>query len=379
MTERPAPLIGVVDLGAAPTPAFGSYASVARTGQELLAAELSRRLGAMGCAVVRLPVAAVRERPFHWGGWFATALREAVAAARKEGRALDAIGYAGAGSLALAPDSLLDSLASPVAGEVVSNNRFSTDAFVVAGDLDAALDALEACPSDNAAARHLEAAGFRSRDLRSSPWSRFDVDTPQDLALLRLATRLPDTRRLERSVGGFLEMATLPGGRRLEVPNATAIGEVIRDRGAELLVAGRVPASALAHLETEAACRVRALVEERGMRSARDGRPRSLLADWLADRGPAELVRELASLADGVVLDSRVLMAVRAGSSDAAAWPGEEERFASDFGDAGRVGTSWLADLASAAAHAPVPVVLGGHALVSDGLRILVDGAWLGR
>ena len=32
-----------------------------------------------------------------------------------------------------------------------------------------------------------------------------------------------------------------------------------------------------------------------------------------------------------------------------------------------------------AAAAAPVPFLLGGHALVSDGLRILVDAAWLGR
>ena len=82
---------------------------------------------------------------------------------------------------------------------------------------------------------------------------------------------------------------------------------------------------------------------------------------------------ELAGLGDAVVLDSRVLMAARAGSADAAAWPPEEERFASDFGDAPRIETPWLRELTEAAATASVPVLLGGHALVSDGLRLILS------
>jgi hypothetical protein len=377
MPERPAPLVGVVDPGGEGDVPFASYAATALTGQALLAAELSQRLGAAGAAVARLvPGADPDQDAFHWGRWFAGAMRQVLEGADGE---TDAIGYAGAGSLALADDALLDSLLSPVPGEVVANNRFSADAFVVAGDLDAALRALERAGSDNGAVRALEDAGFRSRDLRSAPWSRFDVDTPLDLSLLRLATRLPDARRPASAVAGFLEMATLPGGRRLEVPHLAELGEVIRDRTGELLVAGRVPASALAYLESETACRVRAVVEERGMRSARDARPRSLLADWAERLGPADLLGELASLGDAVVLDTRVLMAARAGSSEASAWPPEDERFASDFGDAGRIATPWLRELTEAAASASVPVVMGGHALVSDGLRIVVESAWLGR
>jgi hypothetical protein len=144
-------------------------------------------------------------------------------------------------------------------------------------------------------------------------------------------------------------------------------------------VAGRIPSSAWAYLETESACRVRCYIEERGMRSARGHAPRSLLADWSTRLGPADLVGELASLADAVIVDSRVLMAARAGSSDADAWPPEEERFASDFLDRARIETAWLAELTGAAAGASVPVLLGGHALVSDGLQLLVDAAWLGH
>ena len=115
------------------------------------------------------------------------------------------------------------------------------------------------------------------------------------------------------------------------------------------------------------------------MRSARDNIPHSLLADWMDRDGPADLVKELAKLGDAVILDTRVLMAARAGSSDAKEWPPSEERFASDFLDAGPVETPWLKELTEAAAGSSVPFMLGGHALVSDGLRILVDAAWLGR
>ena len=168
-------------------------------------------------------------------------------------------------------DDALDDMLSPIAGEVVANNRFSTDAFVVAGDLEHALDALAGCETDNAAARHLNEAGFAWRDLGASPWTRFDVDTTLDLALLRLATRLPGTRPLDGSLRGFLEMARLPGDRSLEVPHLERIGEVIRDRSAELVVAGRVPLSTWQELETRD--RVPRPLSGRGARHALRARP----------------------------------------------------------------------------------------------------------
>jgi hypothetical protein len=374
VAERPAPLV-LVTTPRAEQP-FGSHAAVAAEGQRLLAAELSQRLGRLGAAVAPLHPASADG--FHWGRWFTSAARTALADAPGS---VDAIGYAGGASLALLADEHLDTLLSPIAGEVVANNRFSADAFVVAGDLDAAFAALATCETDNVAARRLSEAGFAWRDLGAAPWTRFDVDTTLDLALLRLATRLPGMRPLDGGVHGFLEMARLPGDRRLEVPDLESLAAVIRDRQAELVVAGRIPGATLQALETDAACRVRSFVEERGMRSARGTGhgPRSLLASFAAATSPAALIAELAQLGDAVVLDSRVLMAARAGSADAAAWPPEEERFASDFGDARGIETPWLRELTEAAGAASVPVLMGGHALVSDGLRLMLDAAWLGR
>ena len=388
MPERPAPLMLIVDPGAKPgvDPPFGTYAAVSVAGRRRLAIELSRRLIAADSGVAALhPVLPPDGEPFHWGRWYAAAARAMLARVRAEGRPLDAIGYAGAGALALADDPLIEALVSAIPGEATANNRFSTDAFLVAGQptgrltLEAALDALEGCSTDNAAMHCLEAAGFAIRDLSASNWARFDVDTPLDLALLRLGARLPTTRRPDGVVAAFLEMTILPGGRSLEVPHLPEIGAILRDRDRQLVVAGRVPSSAWSYLETESACRVRCFIEERGMRSARDAVPHSLLADWMERLGPTELVNELATLGDAVILDSRVLMAARAGSSDAAAWPPAEERFASDFLDATPIATEWLSELTAAAAASSVPFLLGGHALVSDGLRILVDAAWLGR
>jgi hypothetical protein len=357
---------------------FGSHAAIAAEGQRLLAAEMSRRLGRLGAAVAPLrPVARPPGDAFHWGRHFVDAARGSLGAGAT---ATDAIGYVGGGALALLPDDALDELLSPIRDEVVANNRFSADAFVVAGDLDRALAILAASATDNAVPRRLHEAGFAWRDLGSARWSRFDVDTTLDLALLRLATRLTGTRPLDGAVGAFLEMARLPGGSALEVPHLDAIGAVIRDRSAELVIAGRIPGATTAELETETACRVRSFVEERGMRSARgDGIPRSLLAAFLERTSPGELVAALTALGDAVVLDTRVLMAALAGSADADAWPPEEERFASDFGDASRIATPWLRELTESAAGAPVPFLLGGHALVSDGLRLIVAAAWQGR
>lgn len=377
MAERPAPLVLVT------TPAedqrFGSHAAIANDGRRLLATELSRRLGAQGAAVAPLPAVHTEDASgFHWGRWYVAAARAALANADGP---LDAIGYAGGGAIALLADADLDQLLSPIPGEVVANNRFSADAFTVAGDLERALDALAGCETDNAAPRRLNEAGFGWRDLGATAWARFDVDTTLDLALLRLATRLSGTRTLDPSVRGFLEMARLPGGGALEVPQLETIGEVIRDRGAELVVAGRIPATTWKELETETACRVRGFIEERGMRSARDSgsAPRSLLAAFMDRTSPRELIAELSRLGDAVVLDTRVLMAALGRSSEAAAWPPEEERLASDFGDVTRVETPWLRELTESAADASVPFLLGGHALVSDGLRLIVAAAWQGR
>ncbi len=53
-----------------------------------------------------------------------------------------------------------------------------------------------------------------------------------------------------------------------------------------------------------------------------------------------------------------------------------EDRFQSDLGNAGAMENPLAAAITRAAMNAPVPVVLGGHSLVSGGLYALVDASW---
>ena len=160
------------------------------------------------------------------------------------------------------------------------------------------------------------------------------------------------------------------------------MASVAADRRAELVVAGRTSAATLRWLETAAHARVRALVEERGMRAAsvlaqagdRSGpgrSPASMLGLLLDRDGPASLGGHLERLGDAAVVDSRVLLAHRFGA-DERDWPPAEDRFASDLLLPDRVADPWLRDLTASVVGARIPVALGGHTLVGPGLRLLL-------
>jgi hypothetical protein len=163
-----------------------------------------------------------------------------------------------------------------------------------------------------------------------------------------------------------------------------AIRQVLANPRAELIVAGRTSAATIGWLERRARCRVRVLVEERGLRASSrlalgspatgsDRPPRSVLGMVLERDGPAALGERLAELGDAALVDSRVLLADRLGA-DETHWPPAGERFASDLLDPEPIADAWLAALTAAAAGASIPVMLGGHSLVGPGVRLVARG-----
>jgi len=279
-------------------------------------------------------------------------------------------------------------VAAGPAGTALANNRYSGDVVAVA-DAARSLASLPDLPGDNALPRWLaERAGLRVIDLRRSWHLQADLDGVADLVLLARHRSCPAV--LRRAA----EDPRLPLARLRAAIVATEA--VAGDRRAELLVAGRLSAAGLAHLEGATACRVRALVEERGLRAssplavglpagaiglpagAHDetdplppSRPPASVLGALLDRdGPEGLASIVGGLADAAIVDSRVLLAHRLGA-DERRWPTLEDRLASDLLLMDRVADPWLRALTASAAGSPRPILLGGHSLVGPGLRLL--------
>ena len=275
----------------------------------------------------------------------------------------------GSGALPLARLADLRRLVEVAAGppgRALANNLYSADAFAIAD-----ADVLAAMPpfrGDNEVPRWLaEEAGVGVADLRDRWRLQADLDSPLDIIL---AARDRSCPRPIRGLGGTALADAARG------PLRTALAEVARvmgDRSAELVVVGRTSATTLRWLETQTRCRVRAIVEERGLRAAGEANrrpPRSLLGRVLDLEGPDSLALQLAELGDAAIVDSRVLLAHRLGA-DERLWPAAEDRFASDLLDAQAIADPWLRALTSSAANGGLPILLGGHSLVGPSVRLL--------
>ena len=261
----------------------------------------------------------------------------------------------GSGSLPLAKPTdhaLLVGAAETGTGPVVTNNRYSGDVLAIPAGVD--LSALPDLATDNGVPRWFGDRGVPVRDLRTRWWLQVDLDTPIDLLVAGRAPRNDPTFDRART-------------------SAERLRGQAADAGSELLVAGRTSATTLGWLETHTASRTRAMVEERGMRTAPPGqRPARSALGLLLDRdGPEGLGWILAELGEAAVVDTRVLLAHRLGV-DASDWPSAEDRFASDLLLHERIGDPWLKALTRAAVEAPIPILFGGHTLVGPGLRRLL-------
>lgn len=243
-----------------------------------------------------------------------------------------------------------------VSGRVVVNNPQSPDviAFAPAG----ALPNLPPPDADNALGHTLRAAGFDRVLTPNDPRIHFDLDTPADLLVLaRQAGAGPRTR-------AAVAQLNWP---RTHLERAVA---ALRQRNAEVALIGRVGPSIVYHVNETLPLRLRVFSEERGMkgmgREAR-GEVRSLLAALIRTVGPELFFRELAAVCDAAFIDTRVLFAHWKGRvSDA-------DRYASDLGRVEEIEDPDLRSFTAAAGEAPIPVVMGGHSLVSGGFWLLVD------
>ncbi len=345
--------VTVIILHAEPGPDAGPLTRTLSAARERLADEHRREFVAAGAS----DVAIVAGPPD--GQTFGTRLR-AVAVALGNGGLV----VLGSGAIPLASAAerraFVEAAGAPEP-QALANNRFSADIVSIAR----AGEVLSAVPddlaTDNALPRWLsETARIPVTDLRRRWRLAIDLDGPLDLALL-----------------GGRWRAALPSATSDRVDERlTRLRCVAADRAAELAVIGRTSAETVDWLQGHVAARVRALIEERGLRTSRPGQrpPASVLGLLLERHGPASLGGVLARLGEGAIVDSRVLLAHRLGP-DEAAWPVAEDRFASDLLLHEAIADAWLRELTRAAAEAPIPVLLGGHTLVGPGIRLALPPA----
>ena len=237
----------------------------------------------------------------------------------------------------------------------LTNNRFSSDVCAVSQAR--RLQDLPPLPTDNVLPRWLEeAAGYRVRELPGRGRLAIDLDTPLDLALLGLVPRAPaDIRALAARPAGPPSRRTPRGGDR-SPPGAAADGSVELSHAALAGAARQVPGP----LPGRGA-------RPEGVPVGGEHPPASIDAGPAAGRArPGRTRRDVAELADGALIDTRVLMADRLGI-DEAAWPSAEDRFASDLLLPDAIADPWLAALTHSAQGASVPIQLGAHTLVGPG------------
>jgi len=338
--------IGAVVLGRAADAGFSRLYAVTNDD------EAAAAFRAKGAAI--LPA---RTEPFHFGQELSRIVHE---------KKLDRVCTIGAGAGALLQTSELRALREDLESSeavVLSNNSYSAD--LVAFTPASALDAIDLPATDNPLPRRLhQQAGLSSRQLAKSAATLLDVDTPTDAALLARHPKCPP------------ELRSLPAWQDILAGRIEALMRLVTTPDKELLVAGRVGAPVWTFIETQTACRVRMLAEERGMQAAgRDasGEARSALGFLYEKIGPSEFFARMQELCDGMLFDTLVLFAHLG-------WrPGAAERFASYLFMADRIQAKPLREFTEAARAAPFPLLLGGHTLVSGVLWTMVEAAWAGH
>ena len=150
----------------------------------------------------------------------------------------------------------------------------------------------------------------------------------------------------------------------------------MQDPNSELLVYGRVNSALFKLLDELTSCRIRLYSEERGMKSlGRDvrGEVCSLLGEMISLCGYEQFFQFLGQICHGALIDSRIIFSH---------WQwdlSQSDRFYSDLGLIDQITHPGLREFTRAAYNAPIPVILGGHSLVSGGLWALLDAAQIAR
>ncbi len=306
--------------------------------------ELSQAALALGVTVV------TGTSPFHFGETLQAIVRQAKC---------DGVIYLGGAAAPLLSIEELEQLAKGVrerAPVVITNNPQSAD--IVAFAPAASVLAIAPPANDNVLAALLRQGGLTREFMPHSAGVHFDLDTPSDALVLALS---PHVGRRTRAA-----LDALPwDDARLRQALAR-----MRAIHCECALIGRVNPAVMAQLNRHTFMRLRVFSEERGMKALdreAQGTVVSLLGHYLAAVGPRRFFRDLSRTCDVCFMDTRVLF------GHFKLKLSEEIRFLSDLGRYQEIAHPWLREFTQAAVEADIPVLLGGHSLVSGCMWVIAE------
>ena len=291
--------------------------------------------------------------PFHFGRTLASLVGDL---------GFTELGYFGGASAPLADESTLVSWRGqarelPPDGVLV-NNLHSTD-WAILRDARRLIPLADRLPTDNPMGWVLREEGGVVLEATPTVASRTDFDTPGDLALISHHPALG--ARLRHA------LSPIPDGLRQRVEK---LEEIVLTPASSVALLGRVSEIAWREMVTRAQVWARVYAEERGMRASgrqQRGEVRSLIADLVDESGPGAFVERLERMVQAAVWDTRVWMARRGD------WPSSGDRMAADLGWAEAVEDPRLRRLTEAVAAAEIPILTGGHGVVSGSLVAFLE------
>jgi len=269
--------------------------------------------------------------------------------------------YLGAASFPLLQLSEIRQIVSTVLSRdnfVYTNNPQSAD--LVAFTPAEALWRIEPPESDNSLAMSLrDEAGLEMELVPYTLGIIFDLDTPTDFLILGASQFAGDRTR-----------EALHNEISLDEQELNRAKDVLRGYYRDVALLGRVGAPIIAHLNCNLKLRLRIFSEERGMKAlGREaaGEVQAMMGYLIEEVGIKRFFRYLESLVELAFIDTRVLFAHFNLNLSA------EERFNSDMGRWEEISNPWVKEFTREAVESSIPVLLGGHSLVSGGLWLLAD------
>ncbi len=253
---------------------------------------------------------------------------------------------------------------------VYSNNPQSGD--VVAFTPASAVNLMEPPESDNALVMGLRYdVGLKFDLVPFSAGVLFDIDTPTEIFFLlnHPGTKKRVEKVLERLSQDEREIIERGWNRFVKTK------DVLSGHYEDVVLIGRVSGSIMAYINENIKVRLRVFSEERGMKAM--GRVeakevKSILGYFIEEVGIDRFFDHLESLGRAVIMDSRVIFH-HFGAGDITA-----DRFYSDLYVPEKIQSDFVRAFTKRAAKAKVPVLLGGHSLVSGGMYSLVEDVFEG-